>query len=290
MRLRLGALLFVTSLLLAAPAEAAKLVTEVIPLGYRTLDEIVPILRALVPPPGTVTGMQNQLVVRTTADNLDEIKQVLARLDHPPRRLMISVRHERRENLRLYGADVSGRLSAGDLTVGTGRPPATGRGLVVTGRGDRDQRAALRVYQNQAAREGTEVQRIQALEGREAWIAAGQAVPFAERSVILSGRGATVQDSVRYQDVTSGFYALPRLNGDRVTLEIRPRSARLSRRGGGIIDVQSADTVVSGRLGEWLTVGGSGAQLAGHGSGSVYSTHEAGDSDRVILLKVEELP
>ena len=51
---------------------------EIIPLQYRTADEIIPIIRPLVHQGGTVTGMNNQLIVKTTASNLIEIKQILA--------------------------------------------------------------------------------------------------------------------------------------------------------------------------------------------------------------------
>jgi len=67
-------------------------VLEVIPLGYRQAEDVIPMLRPLLAPGGTITGMKNQLVVRTTPSNLTELKQVLATVDAAPRRLMISVR------------------------------------------------------------------------------------------------------------------------------------------------------------------------------------------------------
>jgi hypothetical protein len=57
------------------------------------------------------------------------------------------------------------------------------------------------------------------------------------------------------QDVTSGFYVVPRLNGDEVTLEIMQHDDRPGQRRGAI-NTQSAGTVVRGRLGEWVELGG----------------------------------
>ena len=67
---------------------------EIIPLQHRMTDDVVPILRPLVAPGGTITGMNNQLIIKTTPDNLAEIKNVLQSLDRSPRRLLITVKQD----------------------------------------------------------------------------------------------------------------------------------------------------------------------------------------------------
>ncbi len=278
------------ALLTTTSVWAEKMVMEVVPLGFRTMEEILPILRSLVPKPGAVTGMQNQLVIRTTSANLKEVKEVLAKLDHPPRRLMISVKRDRRENLWDYGADVTGSIGSGDVTLSSDKTTDQDQhGLILSGKTEGDHQANARVYGNRTQSDEVGVQKIQTLEGREAFIYTGQAVPLAESNLIISGAGATVHDTISYKNVTSGFYVMPRVHGDRVTLEIHPQSARLSRKGGGIIDVEDAQTVVSGRLGEWLMVGGTSGEETETGSGIIYSTRSGGDSNLAILLKVEEI-
>jgi hypothetical protein len=56
-------------------------------------------------------------------------------------------------------------------------------------------------------------------------------------------------------DASNGFYVVPRVNGDYLTLEIHQRNDRPGMRGGVMI-TQSADTFVQGRLGEWIDLGG----------------------------------
>src|SRR5689334_17290558 len=92
---------------------ADKQVLEVIPLGYHQADEVIPILRPLLAPGGTITGMKNQLIVRTTPDNLAELKQVLATVDSAPKRLMISVRQS-------AGMDESRDAQSAQGSVGIG--------------------------------------------------------------------------------------------------------------------------------------------------------------------------
>jgi len=273
-----------------SPVVADPMVTEVVPLGFRTLEEIVPVLRPLVPAPGTLTGMQNRLVIRTTPENLDEIKAVLASLDRPPRRLLISVKQDRLENQRGYGAKITGSYSAGDVTISSGRRHSAGPGLEVDSQDEDGHRVGVSLHQHTFRKSDTGMQQVQTLEGREAYIRTGTSVPVRERSIAAGPGGAARQETVRFRNITSGFYAVPRVNGDRVTLEIRPHSMRLTSGESGIVDVQEADTVVSGRLGEWIQVGAATSETDRRGSGITYSTNRTGESRGVILVKVDMLP
>src|SRR5262245_23083714 len=81
-------------LLLTAGAVWAQAVVEVIPLRYRTAQELIPIIQPLLPRDGSVSGLQGQLIIRTTPSNLEEIRRVLASIDTPPRQLVITVRQD----------------------------------------------------------------------------------------------------------------------------------------------------------------------------------------------------
>jgi type II secretory pathway component GspD/PulD (secretin) len=274
-------------LLGAALARAEGLVVEVIGLKHSTVDQVLPVLRPLVPAPGAVTGMNDQLVVRATPETLQSVRDVLERIDRAPRRLLISVRQERAENLDALGASLAGRVQAGDLTLSSGRAGSAG---VAAGGERAGSRARVQVLGTESRDEGVVVQQVQALEGRSALIRVGQSVPVGERYVLAGPGGVTVADTVRYLDVSSGFYVLPRVSGDQVTLEISPHSARLSSAGGGVVDGQRADTVLSGRLGEWLVVASSANSDTARDVGVVYSTRRRGESNRLILVRVEEVP
>src|SRR5688572_23625575 len=67
---------------------------EVIPLKYRTVDQVIETLRPLVEPGGTLTGQGNQLIVRVSPGNLADIRRALDAIDRPQRRLQISVRFD----------------------------------------------------------------------------------------------------------------------------------------------------------------------------------------------------
>ena len=237
---------------------------EVITLKYRTAEQMMPVLKPLLDKSGTLSGMQNQLIVRTTPANLAELKLVLAKLDAVPRRLVITVRHDAmldrdRDRARI---EVSGRI---------------------------DNTRSLDADRN--------TQSVQVLEGNSAFIRTGQSVPVPQRHAVRTIVNGQVVDrintAIEYRDVLTGFHVLPRLAGDRVTLEINPQrdtfaspEQNLPR---GSVNVQQAATTVSGRLGEWIELGGVVQGVSNQQSVILGSTRETSSDNRRILLKVEEI-
>ena len=69
---------------------------EIIPLKHSTVEQVLPALRPLVEPGGTLAGQQGQLFLRTSPANVAEIRRALDVIDRPLRRLQISVRSEER--------------------------------------------------------------------------------------------------------------------------------------------------------------------------------------------------
>lgn len=276
------------ALLGAGVAAAERLVTEVITVGYRPVEEIIEIIRPLVPRPGSVSGAYGKLVIRTTPENLRELKEVLATLDKAPTNLLVSVRHSLTSEVQRDLTEVFAEVRSGDVSVSTGRGAGRGRGLAV-GVEDGNSSAGVRIDQTRRSSNDDDVQRVRVLEGKEAFIQAGQSVPTTERSVVVTGQGiTTINDSVSYQNVTSGFYVRARLNGaDRVTVEIFPQRNTLGR--AGRIDTQEASTVVSGRLGHWMEIGGVDQSSSSSGSGIGASRRSSSSAGHAIYLKVDAL-
>jgi type II secretory pathway component GspD/PulD (secretin) len=79
---------------LVASAAFAQGNLEVISLRHRTAEQVIPVLRPLLEPGGALSGQFNQLIVRTSADNLAQIRAALEAIDRPARRLVISVRFD----------------------------------------------------------------------------------------------------------------------------------------------------------------------------------------------------
>jgi len=258
------------SLLLAIPlAWGDESVIQVVPLQHRTVEEVLPVLRPLLDKDGALSGMNGQLIIRTSPGNMQQLRAVLRSIDSAPRRLKITVSQGQESDDDRSGAEVSGTIGAGGGV----------RALVFSSR-------------SAAQREDT--QTIQVLEGRPALIGIGQSLPLTERRVVRDGMTTRIEESTVQRDVSTGFYVLPRLAGDRVTLEISPQRESVSRpreRGGeGVrIDVQRLQTSVSGRLGEWIEIGAAVREQSGHESGVIYSSGGQGGQQGRVRVKVEEL-
>ena len=239
---------------------------EVIELKSRTVDEVLPALLPLVEPGGTLTGMNNQLFLRTSPRNREDIKRALAAIDKPARRLIIHVAHDRQQQSANRGAEAVGQVIFG------GKPQAS---------------VDARVWDTRSQRGENAAQRVQTVEGGRAFIQVGRSLPVPMRQIAVGPGGAIVNDSIVYRDIGSGFHASPRVSGDRVTLEISQQSEQ--QEGRGVIGGQRLATTVSGRLGEWMELGGTGQQANTRQGGS-YSVGTGQMRDaRSIWLMVEEI-
>jgi hypothetical protein len=239
---------------------------EVIELRAALLEEILPVVRPLAGADGTVTGMGNTLVIKASPDRVSEIRELLAEIDRPPRRLLITVSNTGDEALRSSGYSASADVRVGDARVG----------INSRGRPHGDSRARLDIHGHDVSRERASGQQIQVLEGRPAWIHAGTRVP------VFGG----YPPSAGFQDNLSGFYVVPRLSGDRVTLEIyqsddKPGTLRGARK------IQRAGTTVSGNLGEWILLGGIDNVANTRRSGTASSARRETSTSRQVRVRVE---
>jgi hypothetical protein len=282
-------LLVLLLLLMPVLAVAEQQVLEVITLGYRQADDVIPIVRPLLAPGGTVTGMNNRLVVRTTPANMAELKQVLAAIDSAPRRLQISVRQTATAEGTRDSASVSGTAAiGGNAQVTVPRPPGARNApgvSVQSGRVDVEGHAVS----SRAARDEGVTQTVQVLEGNAAFIRTGQSVPSTITQITQTPGSNQVMQSTQYIDADTGFYATPRVNGDRVTLEITTARDRVRNPATGAVNIQRVGTVVSGRLGEWIEIGGSTERIDRSQSEILARSRDARSESRRVLLMVEEV-
>lgn len=278
-------------LVLAAALARAQTVVEVIPLHFRTAEEVIPILEPMLERGGTLSGFRGQLVVRTTPGNLAEIRRILASVDTAPRQLLITVRQDADGSLRRSTADVSGNVGNDNVRVIV--PPASRErqgGRVVIREGD--SRIRGHVLDSTSTTSDRDTQTLRVSEGREAFIRVGQSVPVRSRQVTRTVVGGQVVeqsvDSTDYRDVTTGFYVRPRLAGDRVMLDISPQRESLSGDVRGGVNVQRVATTVSGRLGEWIEIGGIGQDSSGQQTVLLGRESSATSDRRRVLVKVDE--
>lgn len=277
------------ALSLAAQAQST---VEVIPLKYRNAEQIMPVIQPLLGRESSLSSFQNQLVIRATPAELAQVKSVLASIDTPPRRLLITVRQDSDAARERREAEVSGSVGSDNARVTVPGSGSREGGNVVLRDGDDRLRARV-VDTRQTGSERT-AQTVQVLEGYSAFIRVGESRPVPNRQVVrtmVNGQWVDrVVESTEYRDAVTGFNVRPRLQGDRVTLDIDPQRDSFDEQRRGAVNVQRVVTTVSGRLGEWMDLGGVGETRSDDRSG-IYSTRGMRSNDqRSVQVKVEMLP
>ena len=275
-KLRLSFLLCIVLTCLLHRQALADYPIEVFELQARPLEEILPVIRPFAGPDGTVTGMGNSLVIKAAPARLREIRRLLAELDRPPHRLLITVGNQDDRAARAAGYSARADIRIGDAQVGINSP----------GHPVDETRARLDLLDRNSRGTRNSSYRVQALEGRPAFIRNGVRLPLHGTQYYYSNGVPYVRNTTQWHDVSSGFYVVPRLNGDAVTLEIMQHDDRAGR-GYGVISTQRAATVVRGRLGEWVDLGGIDTSSRQHQGGLGRSQTSQASGTQQIQVRVE---
>jgi len=249
---------------------------EIIQLKARTVSEVIPIIKPMLEPNDSVTGMNNQLIIRAKPERIAEVKKILERIDRPARKLIIYVRQGASYNLNRDGVSA-------DIDAKLGR-----HSRITTGKTTRPGSTRIRIRSAGTRNQLDSTQHIQTLEGKPAFIATGKSVPIDEQTTIISGGVVQQQNTKRYRDVTTGFYVVPYLNGSQVSLNISPH---MQHQGSlhGTYDISSALTTVRGQIGEWITIGGVASSIDTNRSDILRRSKTSGHDERSIQLLVQEI-
>lgn len=212
--------------------------TDVIALDYGLAIDMLPVIQPLLHQDERASAYGNQLIIRAEPERLQEIRALVDDLDRRPAQLRISVANAGSNLDSHRGYRIDGRIQAGagDVVIGH---PGTGN--------------QARIIRRETSSSSDGVRTILANEGYPVLIQTGLSVPMTSTTTNAYGQ---VMRQTEYHDVTSGFYATVRLNGDRATITLSANNDRLRSSAGEVIDVQRTDTVVTARLGEWVTIGG----------------------------------
>ncbi|MBC3347396.1 secretin [Pseudomonas sp. SWRI196] len=231
--------------------------TEIVPLNYRTSADLLPVAQNFIGKDGQVSAYGNQLIVNAEPGKIEALKAFLAQLDTAPKRLLITV-------------DTNENNLQGD------------QGYSINGATPSQTRI---INRSTASREGG-VQQVQASEGQPALIQVGQSVPVTSTQTDTYGR---LQSQTEYRNVTQGFYVTASVTGETVHLNISTNRDRMSQERPDVVNVQSTDTTVSGRLGEWITLAGVNRQTQADKQGLSRSYSTQGRDDMILRVKVDTL-
>ncbi|HYM36556.1 MAG TPA: secretin N-terminal domain-containing protein [Steroidobacteraceae bacterium] len=256
-------------LLITSFAYAADL--AVIDLHNRTAEELLPILKPMAGD-ASLSGLNYKLFVRGSAADVARIREMLNVLDRAQQQLLISVRYSSNPVSNEVEARAGGTIAK--------------RGVEVSIGGSSTRSTAS----------DSSTSSVRVLEGNGAHISNGQSMPIVSAMLLkpaTQDHGPSVGIATDYRELTSGFDVLPRINGDRVVLDISSQQQRAGNLGAGSATTQRTTTTVSGKLGEWIELGGVSESSSQQNNGiGVFSGSRriATQSDqRTIFVKVEKV-
>ena len=115
-----------------ATAVHAQTVLEVIDLHYRNAQEVLPLLQSFIAKQGSISALDNRLVVRTTPQNLAELKKILAGIDRRPRQLKVTVTQDADRTASARRGEITGTIGNHDASVTLpGQPGGAANGATV---------------------------------------------------------------------------------------------------------------------------------------------------------------
>lgn len=254
-------------LLIALPLAAAQAKVATFVVKSQPAAAVVDAVRPLLGSQGGVSAFHDKLIVRGTSQQISEVRRLLQQIDRPARRLLIEVRHAGQQ--ALSGRDIGYGAATDSIRLGNA-PPRDGV------------RLHYRDIETRARDHGT--QRVQALDGQPALIRSGQSIPIYSAHQQVVGDRLVQGFNVRFRDAISGFYALPRVHGEQVTVEIYQQQERAADN--GRFNVQHASTVLRGGLGQWLSLGAIGGSHNGGRDSFGRHVQTRRDGDHRIDLRV----
>lgn len=257
---------------------------QTIQLGQRPADEIMPVIKPMLGPEDSLSGKGYQLFIRTSDENFRQIKQMVSELDKAAKLLLVSVFQGNDRELRALGVSGEFEYQNGnaDLSLGSSKKSQK-RGADVH-YSTANASAGAHTLSTRGRLSDNPIHRLRISEGSEGYIETGESIPYFSGSYWRGGRHGIVAGGVDYRDVNTGFYVLPRVHGEQVTLDVSPFKQSHSRQRGGDIETQSASTRITGRLGQWLPIGGVSEQTRRYTTGvGSYATTQSRDNASIWI-------
>ena len=270
-------------LVLMASAVQADSITT-IQLQHRPAEEVIPIIKPMLGADDAISGRGFKIFLRSSAQTLAQVKDMINDLDTAARILQISVLQGTKRDVRALGIGGNIRIGSGDAGVDIGTSNNSNSGGSITysnGNGS----GSVTSSSTRMRLEDSPIHQVRVTEGTEAYIETGEQIPYFSGSTWIGTRA--VAGAIEYKDVTTGFYVHPRIQGDNVTLQVSPFKNTQRQARGGNIETQSATTTITGRIGEWLLIGGATEQIKRSQSGIASYSSTQSRSDQSIWIKAD---
>jgi len=272
MLINLVVMLLVLASSFASHAQAEAMLLEKIKLQHKPAGDIIPLIEPFLPENAVISGEGYKIILKTTAENMPQVKQLIADLDAPLQQLRISV-----------------SLDPAVLQQETTKSasPAEIPGNDKTGPPSLSQSDTTRIYKTKGREASAGIQVIQVLQDRWSMIRTGQAIPVMNR---VRNPDGTITESISYQQVNQGLRILPHLSGEEVTLSVQPFYEAANQSGTGRQLYYKQEKQTKTRLGSWISIDAGSGNLIQSDNNRAQQNTTAPTSTSSIYLKVDIAP
>jgi type II secretory pathway component GspD/PulD (secretin) len=271
-------------LLAAAGAHGDDHNLTTIPLKHQLPSQVLPVIQPLLGSGSTVAEFNNQLVLNVTDEELAKVRQLLDVIDRQSRQLLITVRTPGSSATTNRSVSVAGSVGNDNVRIGTGN----------AGAGNHDQ-VRIGVEDSTRKESGTQQQQVRAVEGMPARISIGVTTPVTSSYTLANGERVTSRE---YYPVNQGFDVVARVVDNQVILDIDQQNDKVINQkrsqGAGVsrapeIHTQAISTQVSGRVGEWIPLGGINQSSTTDSGGLNGVSRDSRSETNGVMIKVDVL-
>jgi len=255
-------------LLLISSIAQAEPEFKIIPLQHRFASDLLIVIEPMVGANGTVTGYNDQLILRAEPQRMREIEATIERLDTARVNRRITVNASNNTQSKRNTTEATGRINIGNVSIGNHRRSRTNTGNI-----NIEPNIEATIERKQTKRNRNSSQFLNVLDGERAFIRVGKSIPFSEEWITITRHYVQVDRTTGWRDISTGFAVRPQTIGNQVELQITPRIASLNSQ--GYIDFETLSTTLRVSLGEWVDIAGAMSQqdevsrrILGHQSGA----------------------
>lgn len=253
---------------------------NIITLQHRLAEELLPVIRPLVGNDGTASAMQNNLIIRTSPEKMQQIEQMISVLDTARQMLKVTVSRGELRHEQKSGIEVSGRTYHNETVNASGsQQHRMKEGLAVD------------ITEQKTTKNLHNTQFIRVLDGEQAFIRVGQSIPYSQQWRTYTQRYASTQQITAFVSIDTGFSVRPTIIGNEVALEITPRFAALGPSAlGQSQDINFASLATTIRIppGGWVSLTGTMQQKDDVSRAILNFQNIQEVSDIQLLVKVDK--
>jgi type II secretory pathway component GspD/PulD (secretin) len=182
------------------------------------VKEMEPAVRILLGPFGKMTVDESSgfIIVSDDKESLEDIRALIAKLDRPPKTMLVEVEFIEESQVKSLGVDIKWRASGAGWTVGTS--PDSGQGLSANAvAGSSDAKSSKRQF-------------LRLLENRPGRIFVGESVPFADYLFHYGARHGYIGANTVFKDAGTSFSVKAKtVVGSQILVSLEPEVSYYDR-------------------------------------------------------------